>query len=170
MYYVENDDKEIVLFDSIENNLINTKLFKPQYKDLEIKFTDKNIVRIDGKLYFEDSQEALDQAKAKKIEQNDINRDNKLNGGVEYRGVLFDSDTDQKTNLMYMERKLSDSDIITWYGMGNEPLSCNKEDLNNIGNLIVQLDTYCWTRNAEIKQAIAEAKSLEELEAIGIQY
>jgi hypothetical protein len=72
MYYIENGNKEIVLFDSIENNLINTKLFMPQYKDLEIKSTDKNIIEFEGKFYFEDDEEYIE--KRDKAERERINK------------------------------------------------------------------------------------------------
>lgn len=105
-----------------------------------------------------------------KIALNDELRDTALLGGVTYQGVLFDSDTDQKINLLSTVETLSDEDTIVWYGMNNEPLLCNKEDLYNIGYLIKELTTYCWTHNAEIKQAIQNAETLEELEAIEINY
>jgi hypothetical protein len=108
--------------------------------------------------------------KDNKIILNDELRDNALLGGVEYQGVLFDSDTDQKINLLSTVETLGDEDTIVWYGMNNEPLLCNKEDLYNIGYLIKELTTYCWTHNAEIKKAIQSAETLEELESIEINY
>ena len=108
--------------------------------------------------------------KAEKVALNDNLRDRALSGGVTYQNVLFDSDTDQKVNLLATVNSMSDINTVVWYGMDNEPLLCNKEDLMNIGYLITQLHTYCWTRNAEIKQQIEQAETLEELEAIDISY
>lgn len=108
--------------------------------------------------------------KDNKIILNDELRDNALLGGITYKYILFDSDTDQKINLLSTVETLSDEDTIVWYGMNNEPLLCSKEDLYNIGYLIKELTTYCWTHNAEIKQAIQGAETLEELEAIEINY
>lgn len=42
MFYIEKDDK-IVLFDEDKNKLQKTISFMPQYKDLEIKETDRPI-------------------------------------------------------------------------------------------------------------------------------
>lgn len=112
----------------------------------------------------------LEEAKDEKIKLNDELRDTALLGGITYKDILFDSDTDQKINLLSTVETLSDEDTIVWYGMNNEPLLCNKEDLYNIGYLIKELTTYCWTHNAEIKQAIQNAETLEELEAIEINY
>lgn len=117
-----------------------------------------------------DSTEQLQQAKVIKISKNDESRDEALYQGVLYRGVLFDSDTDQKTNLLAIILTMNDDDSIIWYGKDNQPLACNKQDLLNIGNLITQLHSFCWNRNAEIKTEINNANSIEELEAVEISY
>lgn len=109
-------------------------------------------------------------AKENKILLNDELRDMALMSGVVYKDVLFDSDTDQKVNLLATVSILPDGDSIVWYGMDNNGLLCDKEDLMNIGYLITQLHTYCWTHNAEIKQAIEQSTTLEELERIEINY
>ena len=117
-----------------------------------------------------DEEYQLYNLKREKIMLNDELRDSALIAGVEYKNILFDSDTDQKINLLSTVETLTDEDTIIWYGMNNEPLLCNKEDLYNIGYLIKELTTYCWTHNAEIKQAIQSAETLEELEEIEINY
>lgn len=117
-----------------------------------------------------DEEYQLYNLKREKVALNDELRDTALLDGVEYKNILFDSDTDQKINLLSTVKTLSDEDTIVWYGMNNEPLLCNEEDLYNIGYLIKELTTYCWTHNAEIKQAIQSAETLEELEEIEINY
>ena len=49
-------------------------------------------------------------------------------------------------------------------------MECDKQDLINIGGLITMLHTFCWTKNYEIKLAINEATTIEEVEAIEIDY
>ena len=112
----------------------------------------------------------LDNAKADKIAINDELRDEALLQGVEYQNVLFDSDTDQKVNLLATVGMMSDSDTIVWYGMDNQGLLCNKQDLSNIGLLITELHSFCWGNNAYIKEQISQAETMEELEAIEISY
>jgi len=112
----------------------------------------------------------LEQAKKEKIKENDIARDNALNQGVEYKGILFDSDTDQKVNLLATVSTMGETDIITWFGMDNQPLECNKEDLIFIGSLITELHSFCWGRNAEIKALINEAETVEVINNIEINY
>lgn len=115
-------------------------------------------------------QEHLNKAKQAKVQENDTTRDAALNAGVVYKDVLFDSDTDQKVNLLATIGFMSDEDTVNWFGKDNQMLVCNKEDLLNIGNMIIQLHSYCWAKNAEIKLAINNAKTMEELNNIEIDY
>lgn len=115
-------------------------------------------------------EEELEQVKLFKIKCNDSARDNVINGGVTYRSILFDSDTDQKVNLLAIVSTMNDEDTITWFGMNNDSLECSKVDLISIGSLITNLHEFCWTKNAQIKAAIAAAQTVEEVEAIEINY
>lgn len=112
----------------------------------------------------------LEQVKTEKIAENDKKRDEALTGGVTYKDILFDSDTDQKVNLLATVGIIDDEQTIVWYGMDNQPLTCTKEDLINIGGLITGLHSFCWNKNAEIKNEITEAKTIEEVEAVEINY
>ena len=112
----------------------------------------------------------LNNKKEELITKNDRLRDEKLLEGVTYNNVLFDSDTDQKTNLLATYQMLLDKDTITWYGKDNKALLCTNQDLLTIGKLIVQLHSYCWNRNAEIKLQINNANTLEDLNSIDISY
>ena len=97
-------------------------------------------------------------------------RDEALNQGVLYKNILFDSDTDQKINLLATISSLNDEDTIEWFGTTNDSLICTKQDLTNIGGLIAILHTFCWNKNAEIKAAVNSAQSISELEEIKITY
>ena len=132
--------------------------------------TEDEYILVGDEYVLKTDNKALEQAKEAKITENDIARDEALIQGVTYKDVLFDSDTDQKVNLLAIVSTMSDEDTIIWFGMDNTPLECNKQDLINIGGLITQLHEFCWTKNAEIKAAINEAETIEEVEAIEIDY
>lgn len=117
-----------------------------------------------------DPAELLRQAKEQKIAENDSKRDEALVQGVTYSNVLFDSDTDQKVNLLATVSMMQDEDEITWFGMDNQPLECTKQDLLNIGGLITELHSFCWGKNYIIKSAISEAATVEAVEAIEVDY
>lgn len=108
--------------------------------------------------------------KQDKILLNDELRDKALFGGVEYQGVLFDSDTDQKVNLAETVRDMSDMDTIVWYGMNNQGLLCTKADLLAIGEEIRNLTKFCWGMNAYYKDLINQADNIAALEKIVINY
>jgi hypothetical protein len=61
MYYIEKDNK-IVLFDENKQKIQTTLEFMPQYKDLEIQETDKNIVIFEGQYYLEDDEEYIEKS------------------------------------------------------------------------------------------------------------
>ena len=112
----------------------------------------------------------LEQAKSDKIAENDRLRDEALLSGVTYENVLFDSDTDQKANLIGTVFAMPDDMTITWYGMDNQGLLCTKADLMAIGGLITELHSYCWNLNAYIKEQINNASTLEDLDEVIINY
>lgn len=117
-----------------------------------------------------DDAELLELIKRQKISENDKKRDIALNSGIVYRNILFDSDTDQKVNLLATVSTMQDDEHIIWFGLNNNVLVATKEDLTNIGNLIVELHTLCWTENARVKGAIEAAETIEEVENIEINY
>lgn len=117
-----------------------------------------------------DSADLFEQAKADKIAENDSLRDIALLSGVTYNNVLFDSDTDQKANLLGAVLSMPDDKTIIWYGMDNQGLLCTKADLYAIGSLITELHSYCWNMNAYIKEQINNAQTMAELDEIEISY
>ena len=148
-----------------EKQRINFIVENNHKKGYEIRETEEEL-----QAWGADENDLLIQTKKAKIQENDLKRDEALNQGVEYKDVLFDSDTDQKVNLIAMVETMDETAAIVWFGKDNQPLECNKEDLINIGGLITQLHSFCWNKNAEIKSLINEAQTIEEVEAIVIDY
>ena len=112
----------------------------------------------------------LNKIKQVKYQDNDAARDIALNQGVTYNNILFDSDTDQKINLLATVSQMSETDTVEWFGMNNDSLVCTKQDLINIGSLITALHSFCWTKNAEIKEVVRNASTVEEIKTIQIDY
>lgn len=83
MFYIQQDEK-IVLFDTDKEKLQNTLAFMPQYEDLKVLETEKNIVVFDGVFYFEDDEEYI--AKKQRAEQERIAMLNLTAADVE-RGI-----------------------------------------------------------------------------------
>lgn len=117
-----------------------------------------------------DDNDLLLARKEQRIAENDNLRDTALLGGITYNNVLFDSDTDQKINLLATVNMMSDEDTIVWFGMDNKGLLCTKADLMAIGGLITELHSFCWQNNAYIKEQIEQAETIEEVNGIEISY
>ncbi len=122
---------------------------------------------------FHYEQRMLDEAKKNKLSENIKKRDERLNAGIIYQNILFDSDTDQKVNLLAMADMMTESDTIIWLGKENHPLNCTKQDLLNIGNLIIQLTSAIWGGgglNQQYINAINNCSTVEEVNNIVIDY
>lgn len=134
----------------------------------------------DKYIYIKDTQEiilnpewatiALKQEKGIKIEENDTKRDERLASGVSFKNYVFDCDTDQKANLMGASQFMAEGETITWFAMDNEPVKLTKDEMIELGKLIMDTTTKVWTENANIKYQIAEAKNIAEVKKIFIDY
>lgn len=167
MFYTIQNDRLL----TAENEQALTRFYNnvlqlpPDYD--EIKY-----IVVNGELVInpEYEKEKLEIAKLNKIQENDSVRDNALISGVTYQNILFDSDTDQKANILGAVLQMSDTDTIEWFGMNNDSLICTKQDLINIGGLITELHSFVWNKNAQIKELINNAQTIEEVNAIEIDY
>lgn len=168
-YYIIHNNKDIY---TAENQEALSRYYSEPIQVLPDDYNSEKYIVVDGQLILnpEYNDLMLERAKESKISENDTKRDSALNGGVVYKEILFDSDTDQKVNLLATVGEMSDEDTITWYGMDNAPLECTKLDLINIGGLITALHTFCWNKNAYLKTLIHNAETIEEVEAIVIDY
>jgi hypothetical protein len=84
MYYIEENNK-IVLFDESKSRLVDTIAFMPQYQELEILETDKEIVTFDGEFYFVDDEEYIakkEQAERERIQALSMTRSDFFDGMI----------------------------------------------------------------------------------------
>ena len=84
MFYLEKNNK-IVLFDENRQKIEDTKTFIPEYRELEILETDKNIVTFDGEFYFADDEEYIEkkeQAERERIQELSMTRSDFFDGMI----------------------------------------------------------------------------------------
>lgn len=119
-----------------------------------------------------DDEEKLEQARERKYKENETIREAYLVSGVVYENILWDSDLEQKLNISVQLSTMNEEDTIVWVAMdGVTAMECTKQDLINIGTLLSTMTAYVWQyKNPEIKQAIADAQTIEELNEIEIVY
>ena len=116
----------------------------------------------------------LQKAKDLKIFENFQKRDERLRAGVEYKGVRFDSDTDSKVNIMGAVSLLPDDiGTIGWNSMDNITVQLTKQELIELGALLVTLTSNIWGEdglNIQYLNAIDDAQTVDEVNAIQIDY
>ena len=89
-YYIEKDG-EIMTFEESKENLKKALDFMPQYQNLEIFETEKEIVNFEGKLYFkEDIQEELEQQEKERIAKLYLTGADVERGIYQAKGMDFD--------------------------------------------------------------------------------
>ena len=117
-------------------------------------------------------EQRLNAAKSVRLQENERKRDEFLNAPVFYKDLDWDADLDQKINLAYKIDSMKEDETCVWVSAdGMHSLNCTKEDLLNIFQLLVRKTTYVWQiKNPYIKNAILDAKTIEELNAIDINY
>ena len=68
-YYIQDENKNIVLADIDKEKLLKTIEFMPQYASCEIQETDKGIIQINGEFVFSDDNKALQQVRQTKLQE-----------------------------------------------------------------------------------------------------
>lgn len=89
MFYIELDNK-IVLCDEDKERLIVTLSFMPQYADLEIQETDKEIIQFEGDFYFTEDPEYIErreQLELERVQQLYMTRSDFFDGTIMAWGV-----------------------------------------------------------------------------------
>lgn len=148
-------------------------------KEVAVDYDDYND-NPDKYIYDEDSQDIvinpgysqilLEEEKAKKIKENDSLRDKRILAGVEYKGLMWDCDTDQKINLIGRAMFMNDGDTETWYAMDTNHMDLTKAEMMELGNIIGNITTAIWQQNFNIKYQIENAKTVADVQKIYIDY
>lgn len=117
-------------------------------------------------------EQRFESLRSGKLAEYESNRDVFLAAPVFYKDLDWDSDLDQKTNLSFRLSVMKDDEVCTWVSAdGVTSMECTKEDLSSILQLIADKSTYVWQlKNPKIKKEIFAATTVEELEAIDIEY
>lgn len=112
---------------------------------------------------------SLDELKLIKREEVNRARDKKEQGGFEYLGKMFDSDSISCQRISCASQAFSmadDSVTIVWTCQDNSTIELNKTQLLGLVVALAQHSNSCHEEATIIKQKIDSAKTIEELEAI----
>ena len=109
----------------------------------------------------------------KLIKRTEVNRarDAKEQGGFEYLGKVFDSDSISCQRISCAAQALSlanDNASIVWTCQDNSTIELNKAQLLGLVVALAQHSNACHKEATAIKQQISAAQTIEELNAISL--
>ena len=179
-YYVEKNNK-IVLFDTDKQKIKNTLLFMPDLQGLEIKETQRPIdfaddcngfVWADTPEYL--AEELLKEKEIKKA-QNKAAYETALKSGVTYKDSLFDCDTLAAVRIMgqltaTQTMAIATEETIDWFDYNYQPVSLTIPEFIELAGIVTMNTRRIETLNCSINTAISNAQTLEDLEAVEIDY
>ena len=147
---------------SVEKALrgVNDELFKAY-----INFYAKNV---------NNETEALNAEKELKKAEITKKRDEAINGGVEYKGKVFQSGEKDRnlltstTSLFSITKQVPEG--FKWIAKDNEAVSFTLEDLIALGGIMANAVNLHTMKARELKDKVEKAKNAKELEKIAVEF
>lgn len=179
-YYVEKNNK-IVLFDTDKQKIKNTLLFMPDLQGVEIKETQRPIDFADdgsGFIWADTpeylAKELLKEKEIKKA-QNKAAYETALKSGVTYKDSLFDCDTLAAVRIMgqltaTQTMAIATEETIDWFDYNYQPVSLTIPEFIELAGIVTMNTRRIETLNCSINTAISNAQTIEELDAVEIDY
>ena len=121
------------------------------------------------------AQEQLAAVKEAKLQENTTAYDAALKAGVTYKGELFDCDTLAAVRIMgqmvaTQTAAIEEESTIDWFDYYYKPVTLTISEFMELAGLVTLNTRRIETLNCAFNTAIEAAQSLEELEAVVIDY
>ena len=121
-----------------------------------------------------DESEALEVKKELKKAEITKKRDEAINGGVEYKGKVFQSGEKDRNLLTSTISLFSITKAVPegfkWIAKDNEAVDFTLEDLINLGSVMANAVNLHTMKARELKDKVEKAKSIEALEKINMEF
>lgn len=121
-----------------------------------------------------EASEVLEVKKELKKAEITKKRDEAINGGVEYKGKVFQSGEKDRNLLTSTISLFSINKAVPegfkWIAKDNEAVSFTLEDLTNLGSLMANAVNLHTMKARELKDKVENAKSVEALEKINMEF
>ena len=121
-----------------------------------------------------DESEALEVKKELKKAEITKKRDEAINGGVEYKGKVFQSGEKDRNLLTSTISLFSITKAVPegfkWIAKDNEAVDFTLEDLINLGGVMANAVNLHTMKARELKDKVEKAKSMEALEKINMEF
>lgn len=121
-----------------------------------------------------DENEALEVKKELKKAEITKKRDEAINGGVEYKGKVFQSGEKDRNlltstiSLFSITKQVPEG--FKWIAKDNEAVDFTLQDLINLGGLMANAVNLHTMKARELKDKVEKAKSMEALEKINMEF
>lgn len=113
---------------------------------------------------------SLEKIKVKRKAYINAKRDEAMAAGVEYNGVIFDSDFISQANMARVHTGVNDSwplpEGFTWRSADNQDIPFTTEDVNNLAHIMLDNGNSIYKDSWVKKKAIDDATTQTEIEAI----
>lgn len=121
-----------------------------------------------------DESEALKVKKELKKREITKKRDEAINGGVEYKGKVFQSGEKDRNLLTSTISLFSITKAVPegfkWIAKDNEAVDFTLQDLINLGGVMANAVNLHTMKARELKDKVEKAKSIEALEKINMEF
>ena len=181
MYYIEDNNK-IILANNELGALTNTiNKHKPEYKDKEILYTEKEIILTpQGEYRFIDDEEVIQKAKEDKYNEANTKAKEYLESG----DALYEFDEGKHIEatdgniakmtayaLAFVTGQLQPTDTVVWNTKEDETVELTQEQIAQILVGLGQVQAVVWSEKfPSYKSQIEQATTIEDIKAIVINY
>lgn len=173
-YYIVHNNKDIY---TAENQEALSRYYSEPIQVLPDDYNSEKYIVVDGQLILNPEYGAEQLAKAKQNKYNEaLTKANEYQqeGFVEYKNCVFEMSDSNRKNLSDTEEalKLMGETETTWLDKDDNYIVLTVEDIQYIRlNLILATIQQLWiVKYPSYKEAIANAETVEEVEAIVIDY
>ena len=164
-------ENKFVLIDEDKERLLNTLEFMPQYSVEDIKEYEEVSLGADGCYYLKGFAPLEDLREAKRQEINTA-RDNAEQGGFEYLGKVFDSDSVScqrialASQTAMMCKTAGQEFTVVWTCQDNTTIELDADAMIGVSVALTQWSNECHTKASELKAQLELATTEEEINAI----
>lgn len=172
-YYIENNN-QICLFDTDRFKLENTLQIMPQYKNLSVRETEKEIIEHNGEFVFADDiqTELFIQAKESKISQINESKEQAFKSGITFKDEHFDCDdrAQDRTGNRLLLLQAMPVETLEWLDYNYKPVVLTAQEFQQLCAAIFERIQFIEFKTGKLFDAVNAAQSIEELEAVEINF
>lgn len=172
MFYIKKD-KKIVLFDENKEKLQNTLVFMPQYADLKIQTTDKEIIEYNSEFVFKESvaEELLKDAKQAKYNEANEGAKAYLENGAVYeftRQADSHSELDSESpNPATLSQAQGDTETYHIEATDGNIAKLSAYALSYLSGVLSSTDTVSWNTKEDVTIELTQQELSQVLAGIG---